>query len=701
MAVLNKIRQRSVFLIIIIALALFSFVLADVIRNGGFSSNNAQTTVATVNGEDIPRQQFMEQVEAYQRSLGPNANPNQAMNTIWERELRKVLLREQYESLGLSVGQEQLDDTYRTTLGSNPTFLDETGQFNFGKVVEYEQSIQNNPQLQSNWQNFKENTRASILESSYMNLVRSGLVATQADGEKQYRFENDKINIEYVQIPYTKIADEDVTVTDKEIENYIKEHRAAYEVEPMVDIEYVAFFEDPSNDDIDASRENVRSLIGSRVEYGDTIPGFAATTDVETFVNENSDGTYVDRWFFKNDIPENIRDSIFDRPVGYVYGPYKVDYTYNLSRVMDVAQKYDSVNSKHILIRYQGSMRASSDITRSKEEAQQLADSLLSEIKKAPATFEALAADFSDDASNRDNGGELGYYGPGAMVPAYDDFIFDNEIGDVGVVETDFGYHVVKIEDQKNLQRVIKVASVSKDIEASEETINEVFSKATTLEVAAQEGDFTEAAAAQDLEVRPVNRIGKMDTNIPGVGNNRTIINWAFEDGTSVGDVKRFNIPDGYVIARLTRRNAEKGLMSVAEATATVAPILRKQKKAEMIRKDISGTTLQEIASSQGVTVKNATAVTMAAPTIAGAGTEPKVVGAAFGTEAGQTTGLIDGNTGVYKVRVLAVNKAPDLESYQSFAEQAKAKVTPQISNKVYQALKKKADIQDNRATFY
>ena len=119
----------------------------------------------------------------------------------------------------------------------------------------------------------------------------------------------------------------------------------------------------------------------------------------------------------------------------------------------------------------------------------------------------------------------------------------------------------------------------------SEETINEVFSKATSLEVAAQEGDFAEAAAAQELEVRPVNRIGKMDSNIPGVGNNRTIINWAFEEATSVGDVKRFNVLDGYVIARLTRRNAEKGLMSVAEASATVTPILRKKKKAEMSRR--------------------------------------------------------------------------------------------------------------------
>ena len=126
MAVLNKIRQRSVFLIVIIALALFSFVLADVIRNGGFS-NKTQSTIATVNGEDIDRIVFMEQVEAYQRQLGPNASSTQAINTVWEQELRNILLRQQYEELGLIVGQDALDDfqcnATQTEMNNAPTHM--------------------------------------------------------------------------------------------------------------------------------------------------------------------------------------------------------------------------------------------------------------------------------------------------------------------------------------------------------------------------------------------------------------------------------------------------------------------------------------------------------------------------------------------------------------------------------------------------
>lgn len=706
MAVLNKIRQRSVFLIVIIALALFSFVLADVIRNGGFS-NKAQTTIATINGTDLDRIEFMEQVEAYKRQLGPSANSSQAMNTIWDRELKRVLLEEQYDEIGLTVGQDQLDDAYSNFLANNPTFFDETGRFNLAKVDEYVASIQGNPDAMKAWRDYVRTMRQSVMENTYMNMIRGGLISTQADGEKEYRFENDKVNIEYVHIPYTKIADEDVPVSDEEIKQYIKDHPEEFEVDPMVDIQYVTFSEEPSESDIEAARTDMLSLLEDTVEYNsvtktnDTLAGFANTADAAQFVDANSDQGYRDLWYFQDNLPASIKDTIYDMPVGSIYGPYQVDNTWNLSKVIDAAQKFDSVNSKHILIRYQGSLRASSDITRSKEEASSLADSLLGAINRDRSQFEKLAADFSEDNTNKDNGGELGYYGPGYMVPAFDSFIFDNPVGTVGVVETDFGYHVVKVEDQKNQQRAIKVATVTKEIEASEETLNDVFAKATSLEVAAQESDFNTVAADQGVAPKPVNRIGEMDANIPGIGNNRAIVTWAFGDDSKVGEVKRFSIPDGYVIAQLTRKSTEKALLSVAEASGRVTPILRNKKKAAKIRESISATDLPTIASSQNETVKNATALTQANPTIAGAGTEPAVVGAAFGTAAGETTGLIDGNTGVFAVRVLALNRAPDLENYESFANQINNRVSPLVSGNVFQALKNNADIDDQRATFY
>ncbi len=704
MAVLNKIRQRSVFLIIIIALALFSFVLADVLRNGGLSSDKSQTNVATVNGVDLDRTAFMTKVENMRRNLGPNAPAGQAINAVYEQEVKRVLLEEQYEALGLTVQDDQLNEALSTNLAGNETFQDEAGRFSQGKLDEYVASIRTNRQASQQWDDFVENTKKTIQENIYFTMVKGGLASTLAEGEQEYKFENDKANLEFAFIPFTKIPDEEVAVTDSEIEAYIKDNQKEFEVEPQVDIQYVTISEKPSQQDIDDAVTDVEGLLKNKVEFNDvskkndTIRGFATTTDVEEFVNSNSEAPYQDRWMYKKDLPAAIKDTVYTMNVGSIYGPYKVDNTYNLTKVVATRQMPDSAKVRHILIPI--GLSPTDSITRTKEQAKVTADSLLTVLKANKSKFPAMVKQFTSDQGSIDKDGVYDFFPYNQMVPAFRDFSFEKNVGDMGVVETRFGYHLIEVLDQKNPQKVVKVATVTRNIEASETTLNSIFSEATNFELDAQKGDFAETAAAASLPLKPVNKIGKLDANIPGVGNNREIIKWAFEEETNVGDIKRFSTANGYVVAQLTRKSP-KGLMSIAEASGRVSPILRNKKKAAKIKESITGTTLQEVASSQGVTVQNATAVTMAAPTLAGAGSEPLVVGTAFGKKAGEETDLIVGEKGVYKVRVLAFNPAPQLDNYASFANQLTAKATPAVNGKIYTALKEAADIEDNRANFF
>ena len=103
MAFLNKIRQRSLFLILIIALALFSFVLADLFRNSDALTSASQDVVASINGKDIKRVDFMRRVEGMQRQLGPNGSSTQAMNRVWDQEVRSMLMESEFDKLGLTV----------------------------------------------------------------------------------------------------------------------------------------------------------------------------------------------------------------------------------------------------------------------------------------------------------------------------------------------------------------------------------------------------------------------------------------------------------------------------------------------------------------------------------------------------------------------------------------------------------------------
>jgi len=707
MAILNSIRKRGVFLIIIIALALFSFILADVIRNGGFSSEKSLTTVATINGETLTRDIFMKQVELTQRNLGENGTTAQAMNMVWDRELRNVLQQQQYDALGLTAQKEQLEESLRMGLASNPTFQDADGVFSSLKVQEYIANVKaTNPTAYQQWLDYENNLKSGALQTTYYNMIKAGMRSTLSEGEQEYRYQNDKINMQYVYVPYTSIPDTDVSVTDSEIEAYIRKNAADYEQTPQVDVQFVSFSEAPSDIDIADAETTITSLLKDREVYNSNIKatevlkGLENTQDYQNFINDNSDVPFQDRYFFKSDIPEAIAEDLFATPLNGIYGPYKLGNNNNISKVIGITQMPDSVQSRHILIRYQGSFRASDAITRSKEDAKAMADSIAGVLKRNKNKFEALAKTLSDDKSNSDNGGDLGYSGPGKLTKDFNDFIFDNKTGTLGVVETEFGFHVVEVQEQKNKQKAMKFATISKEIEASEKTLNEVFANASRFEVAAQKGDFSQIAKTQELALKPVNKIGALDATIPGVGNNRSIVNWAFGEDVSVGDVKRFSILDGYVVVQLTRKSP-KGLMSIAEASSLVMPKLRNAYKAKQIMATISGDDLDAIASSQGITVQNATAITMAAPTIPGAGAEPEVVGAAFAKAAGETTSLIAGEKGVFKVRVTAVNNAPALENYASYANQLNSAATPAVNTKVYQALKNAAEIEDNRANFF
>ncbi len=706
MAILNSIRKRGIFLIIIIAMALFAFILSDVLTRGGGSS--VEDTIATINGVDIDRTEFAELMETTQKSMGPNANTTQAMNLVWDRELRRVLMEEQYDNLGLRVEGEQINQALSIYLANDPTFQDENGNFSELKMLEYVAQIKAdakiNPAALNAWNNYIKNVKQTVLENTYLGMLRGGLSSTIADGEQQYRFENDKINMDYIYIPYTSVDDASITVSEEEIASYIKSNPKKFEVEPQVDFQYVLIEETASQKDIDAAHTEMMRLLDNRTEMNnvtnqlDTLSGFRDTTKYVDFVNANSDTPYTDRWYRQEQLPASLKDTIFDMNEGSVYGPYQIDKTLNLTKVIEKRQLPDSARVRHILIPM-GLNRADS-IFRTDEQAKQTADSLLTILKGNRSRFPSMVKSFSSDTGSIENDGVYDWFEYTKMVPEFRDYSFENKTGDMGIVKTNFGYHIIEVLGQKEFRDVIKIATIVKEIEPSEETINSIFAIATTFEIEAAKGDFNEQSNAQEIPVRPVNKVGELDSNIPGLGSSRQVVNWAFNEETKIGEISRFSVPQGYAIVQLTRRDP-KGLRSISEASAEVTPILRNQKKAAQIISNASGTTMQEIAASQNVTVQTASAVTMAAPTVPGAGNEPKVVGAAFGTKPGEETGFIEGNTGVFKVRVTALNKAPDLENYAPYASQLDTGVSQGLSTNVFKALKESADIEDNRAIFY
>ena len=714
MAILNKIRQRSLFLILVIAMALFSFVLADLFKNTDGFSSKSQSVIATINGKDIERDDFMAKVENAQRQFAGSLTNTQAMNRVWDEEVNNTILEAQYDALGISVERDQMRDLLKLGLASYEEFKNENGVYDENKLNEFIANLKaispetvllgGSPINYEGWTNYESNMATTGKQQTYFNMVKAGLIGTLAEGEVDYKLENDKVDFKYVRVPFTSIPDSTITVSKSDITKYVKEHKAQYEVDESRDIRFVEFKEAASLEDETDIKNELIKLLDDREEYieasqsTETVIGFKNTTDDESFLAEHSAVKLFNDYMFKSNLPIEQADSIWSLNKGELYGPYKNNNMFMISKVIDVKQIADSVKVRHILTPFVGAVQAGPDVVKTDEQAKAIADSILNIIKSNRAKFTDLLELSSDLVSNQ-NDGEIEFAYTAGMAPEFKAYSFDNKVGDVDVVRTDFGYHIIEILSQGNKQKAIKVGNLSRTIEASDATVDRVFNETSKFEIAVADKNFSEVANESDFTVKPVSAVRALDEAIPGLGSQRPIVRWAYEDGVKVGDVKRFNIQGGYAIVQLTAIN-EEGLMSTEKASVTALSAIRKEKKAELIKARISGATLEDIASSESQTIQTALSVNMKTPTVSGAGSEPKVVGTAFGLSEGVSQ-PIAGNSGVFVIQVTKLTPAVGLPNYQAAANRIGNAKSATVNTALLNALKEAAKIDDNRATFY
>ncbi|MET0759671.1 MAG: peptidylprolyl isomerase, partial [Flavobacterium sp.] len=241
--------------------------------------------------------------------------------------------------------------------------------------------------------------------------------------------------------------------------------------------------------------------------------------------------------------------------------------------------------------------------------------------------------------------------------------------------------------------------TIAQKVEPSDATSDVIFNKAVKFEMDANEKDFAAVAKEAALTVNPAVKVKVMDENFGSIGNQRQIVRWAFEKGTNVGDVKRFEVANvGNVIAKLKKVH-DVGLMPISEARPSLEPMLKNKKKAEKIKAKMTGASLEAIAKANNAAVQQAVDVTLENPSLPGAGPEHKVVGVAFGLTANKVSGAIEGNAGVYVVKTKLVFKAPALKSHADYIAKLKSQ-NASASGRVIPALKADAKIEDNRAQF-
>jgi len=706
MAILENIRKRTTVLILIIGMALFAFVISGIFTSNDFSGGKVGSSVGEINGDEISIDDFRRKIERASRRSGPTNSSMQLVNSVWNQVERNTILGQQIEDLGISIEQDQIINVIKSSPGiaQNPQFTDENGIFDETKFRDFIAELKINAPAQYNdWLQDEEAIIQSAKEQTYFNLIRAGVGATLKEGELDYKLTTDKVDIKYVRIPYTSISDSTFIITKKEISDYINEHKEEYRQQRSRDIQFVYFEDKASADDEAVIKDQITKLLGDTVEYfeerdeTDTIPGFRNTTDNTAFLDRNSDSKFDTIYKSKNELPIKFADTLMALNIGEVFGPYQDGESLKITKMVD-KKPNGSVKASHILVTWEGAERANPEIKRTKEEAEARANDLLKQANAEGSVFAQLARDNSDGPS-APRGGDLGYFQEGVMTPKFNDFAFGNAEGYIGLVETEFGYHIVRVDDKEDL---VQLATLSREIEASDETLNALFTDATKFEMAAtsSEMSFTDLAKENEYIVRPVNKINELDENLPGLSNQRSIVQWAYNPETEIGDIKRFGISNGYAVVQLTAKY-EEGLTSVENASATALPKIRKRKKAAKIISQNQGKSLEDLASDNNTNISTASALTVKTPTIPGAGREPLVVGTAFALVQGNVSDLIEGETGVFKIEVTKKEEGPKLENYTTFANSLQASNGTRVNTGVFDALKENSEITDNRATFY
>ncbi|MDD4847442.1 MAG: SurA N-terminal domain-containing protein [Bacteroidales bacterium] len=711
MAIIGKIRNHSALAVVIIGVAIFAFILGDI----GRSTIRGDINIGEVNGVEMTYMNFEKKAEenaemtkrSQQKQNLTNDEMIQIRNQVWTEFVRKNVYDAQFEKLGISVGENELVDL---TTGANPhqflaqNFNDpQTGVFNRQMFDNFMQNLdQLDPETYAQIEFIIDLIEEDTKTQKYNTLISKGFYTPKAFLEFDYQQKNSNVEMDVVQVPYKDIPDSTIVLTDADYQKYYDENKNRYK-QPTENraIEYIIFDVQPSQADFELTQRQVM----------DTYKEFStiAATEVPRFIGFNTDasGGYDSSWKKQGVLPARIDSIMFNSEIGTTLQPFVENQKFFTYRLMDSEMHSDTMDAQHILISYQGAYGADSTVTRTKDQAEKMADSLSTVLKKGnTASFMSLMAmQYSNDPSAKENQGEFKRFADGSMVPEFNEAVQKGKKGDIVVVETLFGYHVIKIGDKNAAQPNVRVAMIERDIVPSSQTIQIEYSKASVFvgENRTMEA-FREAAQTAGYNIRTYEAVATTSTNIPGLAQPRSIVQWVYNDKTKKGDVSEvFETENQFVIATLTDIKP-KGFRSLESVKASFETLVIRDKKAEILTQkivDANATDLNQLATALNTTVSDSITVNFASFNVSNFGREPEVIGHALGMNEGSLSKPIKGNNGVYVVKNNKINPAAEKTDFDNEKRTNQTSFSSRVANMLQRILEEKSDVVDNRVKFY
>ena len=702
MATIERIRQRSGLLIVVVFVALLAFLLGDLFKSGGSKFFGDPNIVGSVNGVELSRQEVskkMEELRAGNPETYANTSSVQLANFVWTNFMSDAILGEELDAADMSVSEQEIYLDIINNPNIRQSFAGANGQFDENMFKSYLAQVRDNKdvteqsaEMWTQWLSFENAVVNQAKNFKFTNAIEKAVFMPSSLVAAEFARSDAQHPAQYVYVPYIDVNEDEISVSEADAKKYYNAHKDEFTQKDGRNIEYINFPLAPSQADRDALKAELAAL---------SLEWFSAEDD-SVFVNLHSDVRFIPEYFTIDQLVGTGIDTLVDgQDVGYQKGPIDLGGSFSVVKLVDKKVLADSVQARHILIPFAGATRVDPSVTRTPMEAKTLADSLFAYLQDNPSAFKAVSQEYSSDVVAKEKGGDLGYFGRGMMAKPFENFCYFGKEGDLGLVPTQFGFHIIEITDQKGANQAYKIGQVIREILPSDETIQALYGQASTYAASAQSADdYRVLAMEQGLSLRPARNLAQFEEVVPGLGTSRRVVRWAWDDDREIGNIGLLeNDGKGYVVVILTDK-LEEGTTPYESVAAQCLEAAKKEAKkaiiTERLEAALSGAaSIEDVAAAAGKQVRTLN-FKVGQANIAGVGNEAKVVGTICGIPSGELSGVIAGESGAFVAITQPAQPAPTVD-FSNQARTTQQSLRNLVSVQAYKALQDKADIEDKR----
>ena len=668
MTTLQRIRNHGIILLIVVGVAMLAFILGDFLNSGSSFFNRSRENVGVIAGHKVHYTEYEaakdQLTEVYKIESGSNdINEELGMqirSQVWQMMLMDYTLREQAQAIGMDVTAEELSNL---CIGENPhqlitqrrAFYDETGKFNRFALINFLNSLAQEPETQEQaanmqqaknyWMYWENAVRLTHMQDKYVNLLSQLLTANPLDAKYAFDARQTTVNVEFVQQPFFAVADSLVKVTDADIKKLYNAQKEQYKRTPNRSLVYVGFPIEPSEADFSEVEKLMKTLEND----------FQTKEDVATIVNSNSDILYDGRDYSETTIPAEYKEFAFGK--GVKKGQYTeltfANDTYSMARIMECGySKPDSV--KLVLV---------------------------------------ANGEGTEDV-------ELGWFQASELQKTIADPAFAGKKGSTFTVSSGMGEQTFKIADKSNPTPKVKLAILSRKVTPSSKTYGILYNEAKQFIVNNNSIDSLRQSAQElGLSVTPAFALDANADKVNDLKNSRPIVRWAYE--ATVGDLSDvFECGNQFVVAALTEIN-DGEYRTLNEVRAELQMQALADKKADYIINQLNGvTTLEAAAELFDAEIQSAEGISLASYRLGAAGVEPAVIGAALALESNTTSAPVKGNMGVYMIRIGEKTVAEGELNAEQEIQQLNMRTSYSAPYQAIALIEENAEVEDNRARF-